>query len=32
MFFIEHFSLIDDPRKNINVIYDFLDIFFMGQP
>jgi predicted transposase YbfD/YdcC len=29
MSFIEHFSIIEDPRKDINVKYDFIDILFL---
>ncbi|EJH8886288.1 ISAs1 family transposase [Salmonella enterica] len=29
MCFIDHFSALDDPRKNINIRYDFLDIVFL---
>ncbi|PNM27253.1 hypothetical protein A6J66_000830 [Yersinia enterocolitica] len=29
MCFIDHFSTLDDPRRNINVKYDFLDIIFL---
>ncbi len=29
MCFIDHFSALDDPRRNINVKYDFLDIIFL---
>jgi len=29
MSFIEHFSIIEDPRKNINVKHDFIDILFL---
>lgn len=29
MSFIEHFSIIEDPRKDINVKHDFLDVLFL---
>lgn len=29
MSLIEHFSIIDDPRKDINVKHDLLDILFL---
>ena len=29
MAFIEHFSIVEDSRKAINVKYDFLDILFL---
>lgn len=29
MCFIDHFSALDDPRKDINIRYDFLDIVFL---
>ncbi len=29
MCFIDHFSALDDPRKDINIKYDFLDIVFL---
>ncbi|ECV7111180.1 ISAs1 family transposase, partial [Salmonella enterica subsp. enterica serovar Florida] len=29
MCFIDHFSALDDPRKKINIRYDFLDIVFL---
>lgn len=29
MSFIDHFSNIDDPRKSINLKYDFLDMLFL---
>ncbi|EBX7470113.1 ISAs1 family transposase [Salmonella enterica subsp. enterica serovar Bareilly] len=29
MCFIDHFSMQDDPRKDINIRYDFLDIVFL---
>ena len=29
MSFIDHFSIIEDPRKDINVKYDFIDILFL---
>lgn len=29
MCFIDHFSELDDPRKDINIKYDFLDIVFL---
>ncbi|HAC8239471.1 TPA_asm: transposase family protein, partial [Salmonella enterica] len=29
MCFIDHFSALDDSRKNINIRYDFLDIVFL---
>ena len=29
MSFIDHFSIIEDPRKDINVKHDFLDVLFL---
>ena len=29
MSFIEHFAIVDDPRKNINVKHDLLDVLFL---
>ena len=29
MSFIEHFATIDDPRTNVNVKHDFLDILLL---
>ncbi|ECA3794692.1 transposase family protein [Salmonella enterica subsp. enterica] len=29
MCFIDHFSVLDDSRKDINIMYDFLDIVFL---
>lgn len=30
MSFIDHFSIIEDPRRYINVKYDFIDILFLA--
>lgn len=29
MSFVEHFSIIEDPRKDINVKHDFIDVLFL---
>lgn len=29
MYFIDHFSALDDPRKDINIRYNFLNIVFL---